>query len=209
MSPSIGRAYHSMIGWRDKHTEDTILSIHGGDVDGVWSLNIAGDTSTVEFLPKNDEDGCSGFFHCMDRRVIITLLAVSMFCIIMFLSRACIAALKMIRRKGIHENSSNADLSLAGSVESEKELIEGAAEEGLGNDKEIQQKQEVIGNDTDEGLGDDKETPQKQETIESDTEERLGDEEETQQKQEVETAIHVHVSSVKNFAKNLGWTSSR
>lgn len=258
MSPSIGRAYHSMVGWKDKNTDDTILSIHGGmkmiihefghvyhdtiitssssvwllaeyfstthiylplvmehttvlseqfgnmfifggDVDGVWSLNIAGDTSTVEFLPKNDEDGCSGFFDCMDRRVIITLLAVSMFCIIMFLSCSCITVLK-IRRKAIDESSSNADPSLAGSVESEKEVIEGAAEKGLGTDEEIQQKQEVIGNDTEEELGDEKETP-----IESDTEERLGDDE---QKKEVETAIHVHVSSVKNFAKNLGWASS-
>ena len=120
----------------------------------------------------------------------------------MFLSCSCITVLK-IRRKAIDESSSNADPSLAGSVESEKEVIEGAAEKGLGTDEEIQQKQEVIGNDTEEELGDEKETP-----IESDTEERLGDDEETQQKKEVETAIHVHVSSVKNFAKNLGWASS-
>ena len=33
MSPSIGRAYHSMVGWKDENTEDTTLSIHGGMVD--------------------------------------------------------------------------------------------------------------------------------------------------------------------------------
>lgn len=135
------------------------IFIFGGDVDGVWSLNIAGDTSTVEFLPKKDESGCSGFFDCMYRNVIITLFAVLMFCIIMFLSWACITVLK-IRRNGNDESSSNADPSLAGSIESDKEVIEGTAEEGLGNDKETQQKQEAVESDTVERRGDDEETQQ-------------------------------------------------
>ena len=126
----------------------------------------------------------------------------------MFLSWACITVLK-IRRNGNDESSSNADPSLAGSVKLDKEVIKGTAEEGLGDDKETQQKQEAVESDTEERHGDDKETQQKLETIESDTEERRGDDEETQQKQEVEIAIHVHVSSVKNFAKNVEWSSSR